>query len=162
MSDMPLQNADVGIRIYLKTIVAIFSSDSNLYEWMPKPRNLFEIMTMLNQELSGDNYSVAYDADTVTVKFRGQLVLRGYAEYAPIMQLLMEIAATEPTVMTLDLRDVIFLNSSGINMFSKFLLSLRNQENTQLVVIGTAEIPWQSKSLKNMPKLLSRIQLRLD
>ena len=119
-------------------------------------------MTILNQELPGDNYSVTYDTDTVTVKFSGQLVLRGYGEYAPIMELLMEIAATEPAVMTLDLREVAFLNSSGINMFSKFLLSLRQQKDIQLVVVGTKEIPWQSKSLKNMPKLLPRVQLRLE
>ncbi len=119
-------------------------------------------MTILNQELSGENYSVTYDADTVTVKFSGQLVLRGYGEYAPIMELLMGIAATDPDVMTLDLRDVLFLNSSGINMFSKFLLSLRQQKDIQLVIVGTEEIPWQSKSLKNMPKLLPSVQLRLE
>ena len=117
---------------------------------------------MLNQELSGENYSVTYDADTVTVKFSGQLVLRGYGEYAPIMQLLTGIAATEPAVMTLDLREVLFLNSSGINMFSKFLLSLRQQEDIRLIVIGSKVIPWQSKSLKNMPKLLPRVQLRIE
>ncbi|MBX2865287.1 MAG: hypothetical protein KTR27_17190 [Leptolyngbyaceae cyanobacterium MAG.088] len=117
---------------------------------------------MLNQELSDDNYSVIYDANTVTVKFSGQLVFRGYGECAPIMELLLAIVATEPAVITLDLKEVIFLNSSGINMFSKFLLSLRKQENIQLVVMGTNEIPWQSKSLRNMPKLLPRVQLRLE
>ena len=119
-------------------------------------------MTMLDQELSGDNYSITYNADTATVKFSGQLVLRGYAEYAPIMQLLLEIAATQPATITLDLRDVLFLNSSGINMFSKFLLNLRAQKDIGLIVIGDRGIPWQAKSLKNMPKLLPRVQLILE
>ena len=117
---------------------------------------------MLNQKLSGDNYSVTYDAAAVTVKFSGQLVLRGHGEYAPIIDLLRSITATEPTIMTLDLREVVFLNSSGINMFSKFLLSLKQQSNIQLIVVGSETTPWQTKSLKNMPKLLPRVQLRLE
>ena len=119
-------------------------------------------MIMSNQELSGENYSVTYDADTVTVKFSGQLVLRGYGDYAPIMELLLAVAATEPNIMILDLKEIVFLNSSGINMFCKFLLSLRRQQTTQLVIVGTKEIPWQSKFLKNMPKLLPSVELRLD
>ena len=65
---------------------------------------------MLNQELSGENYSVVYDADTVTLIFSGQLVLRGYREYAPIMDMMMEVAATNPAVINLDLRNVSFLS----------------------------------------------------
>lgn len=117
---------------------------------------------MLNQELLGEYYSVVYDADAVIVKFSGQLVLRGYAEYEPIMELLMGIAATKPAFITLDLRDVSFLNSSGINMLSKFLLSLRQQTETQIVILGSKTILWQKKSLRNMPKLLSTVQLKLE
>ncbi|MEM9265896.1 MAG: hypothetical protein AAGA46_10270 [Cyanobacteria bacterium P01_F01_bin.13] len=119
-------------------------------------------MIMLNQELSGENYSITHDTDTTTVKFSGQLVLRGYGEYAPILELLMEIAASQPAEITLDLREILFLNSSGINMFSKFLLSLRQQKETQLVILGSETIPWQSKSLGNMPKLLPSVQLKLE
>ena len=117
---------------------------------------------MLNQELSGEDYSIAYDADMVTVKFSGQLILRGYENYASILALLMEIAASRPAEMTLDLREVIFLNSSGITMFAKFLLSLRQQTETQLVVLVSRTVPWQSESFGNMPKLLPRVQLRIE
>lgn len=119
-------------------------------------------MIMINSELSGENYSVTYNADAATVKFSGQLMLRGYGEYAPIMELLNAIAATKPAVITIDLKDVLFLNSSGINMFSRFLLSLRSQQETHLLIIGSKEIPWQNKSLKNMPKLLPSLQLRIE
>ncbi len=138
------------------------ASLSKLNDIYRQPTNLLGTMTMLNQELSGEDYSIAYDADMVTVKFSGQLILRGYENYAFILALLMEIAASRPAEMTLDLREVIFLNSSGITMFAKFLLSLRQQTETRLVVRVSRTVPWQSESFGNMPKLLPRVQLRIE
>lgn len=113
------------------------------------------------QEIKGDDYTVQVEPDTATVHFQGELSLGGPNEYAPIANLLNEVVNTNPNTMTLDLRDLGFLNSSGISMLSKFVLSLRKKKGIQLVVLGSHYQPWQGKSLKNLEKLLPGLKLQI-
>ncbi|MEO1094162.1 MAG: STAS domain-containing protein [Cyanobacteria bacterium J06638_28] len=117
---------------------------------------------MIAQEIKGEDYSVHYDADSITVKFQGELALGGPKEYAPINTLLGDIADSTPEVMTIDLKELAFLNSSGISMLSKFVLGLRKKKAVQLVILGSKEMPWQGKSLKNLQKFLPTLKLQVE
>jgi hypothetical protein len=113
-------------------------------------------------EIKSDDYLVTYNPEATTVAFEGLLRLSGMDEYAPIVGLLNEIAAKNPSRLTLDLRSLQFLNSSGINMLSKFVLRVRQQDKIQVIVRGSNEIPWQSKSLKNFQRLMPTLELEFD
>jgi hypothetical protein len=74
-------------------------------------------------------------------------------------------------LITLDLRKLEFLNSSGINVLSKFIIKVRqhrerqakeNQPETNMVVYGSQTIPWQSKSIKNLQRLMPSLELEWD
>ncbi|MEA5565373.1 MULTISPECIES: slr1659 superfamily regulator [unclassified Anabaena] len=117
---------------------------------------------MVMQEVKGEDYTVEGDKDSATVNFKGELSLGGSSEYEPITNLLNEIAATDPAMMTLNLRDLGFLNSSGISMLSKFVLSLRKKKGIQLIVLGSNAMPWQGKSLKNLERLLPGLKLEIQ
>lgn len=114
------------------------------------------------QDIKGEDYSVQYIPESVTVKIQGELSLTGSADYAPIAQLLNEIAELNPPTITLDLKQLEFLNSSGISMLSKFAISMRKQSKIQLAVVGSDEIAWQRKSLQNLLKLCPNLQLTLE
>ncbi len=116
---------------------------------------------MVIQKVEDEDYSVYYEPGSTTVYFKGDLSLSGPPEYAPISQLLKEAIAPTPPTITLDLTQLEFLNSSGINMISKFVIGLRQKPDVQAVVIGSKEIPWQGKSLKNLVKLLPGLHLEL-
>jgi hypothetical protein len=49
------------------------------------------------QEVKGEDYIVQFDPDSVSVYFQGELSLGGSTEYAPITNLLNEVAESEPT-----------------------------------------------------------------
>ena len=117
---------------------------------------------MATQEVKGEDYIVQFNPDSVSVYFQGELSLDGPTEYAPITNLLNEVAESEPNTMTIDLRNLVFVNSSGISMFSKFVLSMRKQAGVQLVVLGANDMPWQGKSLKNLEKLLPGLKLEIE
>lgn len=117
---------------------------------------------MATQEIKGEDYVVLYDIESATVKFVGELSLSGPIDYLPIADLLSEIADTSPSTMTLNLRELEFLNSSGISMLSKFVLSLRKKTKIQLVILGSQDTPWQGKSLKNLEKLLPGLKLDIE
>src|SRR5690348_8008683 len=94
-------------------------------------------------EIRTEDYSVSYDQTSHTVMCKGSFRLSGVTEYAPISQLLTDALNEQPPVIVLNLRDLQFLNSSGINILSKFVISVRQKGSTQLLVQGSKKIPWQ-------------------
>ena len=116
---------------------------------------------MENNIIQGTDYIVKLLSEDNTVVLSGELSLGGPKEYYPIKELLESVAEKEPESMTIDLKKLSFLNSSGISMLSKFVISLRKKKRLQLVVLGSEEIPWQKKSLKNLQKFLPGIKLEI-
>ncbi|MDY6783486.1 MAG: hypothetical protein SW833_13250 [Cyanobacteriota bacterium] len=114
------------------------------------------------QEIKGEDYNVKYDPDSTTFYFQGELSLGGPSEYAPIAELLNTTLQEEPSVITLNLEKLEFLNSSGISLLSKFVINARKKKTTHIMVKGSKGIPWQEKSLKNLTKLLPSLQLEID
>lgn len=117
---------------------------------------------MATQEVKGEDYTVQYDPASTTVNLKGELSLGGPSEYEPITNLLSEVAETNPATMTVNLRELGFLNSSGISMLSKFVLGFRKKKGTQLIILGSNDMPWQGKSLKNLEKLLPGLKLEIE
>lgn len=114
------------------------------------------------QEVKGEDFVVRRDSDSSTVKFQGKLALNGPKGYAPIHDLLSETVTDNPQEMVIDLKELAFLNSSGISMLSKFVIGHRKNTDTQLIVLGSSEMPWQNKSLKNLQKFLPSLKLEIE
>lgn len=114
------------------------------------------------QTIEGENYVVRSDSASATAVLEGSLRLSGPEAYSPIDQLLRTLLAQQPELITLDLRKLDFLNSSGINMISKFVISVRRHEDVNMQVLGSSDIPWQGKSLKNLQRLLPQLILTLE
>jgi hypothetical protein len=141
---------------------------------------------MKSMEIKGDKYRIAYDPETVTITCEGSLRLYGAdgfltlsafeqnrmaqgtsssppstagEGYASIMELLSNVAEQKPPKIILDLRHLESMNSSGINVFSKFVIKVREHQTIQLVVYGNESLTWQQKVLKNFRKLLPSLLL---
>jgi len=112
-------------------------------------------------EIKTEDYSVRYEAETRIILCWGTLRLAGTEDYAPIVTLLDQVVATEPPTLTLDLRELKFLNTSGINVLSKFVIKVRQQETIQLTIQGSSVIVWQGRSLRNLQKLMPSLELIL-
>jgi anti-anti-sigma factor len=113
-------------------------------------------------EIKTEDYNVRYDETSHNIIFDGSLRLNGSAEYAPISELLDSITGQEPEKIVLDLRELSFLNSSGISILSKFVINVRKRKNIQMVVLGAKKNPWQNKSLKNLQRLMPSLKLELE
>lgn len=107
-------------------------------------------------------YDVRYDEADNTVFFKGSLRLNAAPEYAPISTILDQVLLrNSPGQVIWDLRELIFLNSSGINMLYQFVVKVRKAGNVQMQVIGSNEVPWQQKSLGNMTRFMPTLNLEL-
>lgn len=113
-------------------------------------------------EIKTEHYTIHYEKLTETAIFNGSLRLGGMEEYQPIVQLLNDVAEQQPQTITLNLSQLEFLNSSGINVLSKFVIKVRQQGNIRMIVIGSNNVPWQGKSLKNLQRLMPSLQLVLE
>jgi hypothetical protein len=110
-------------------------------------------------EIKGTNYHVTYDPTTSTIALQGTLRLRGITEYDPIVELMDDVTVQAPETIILDLQKLQFLNSSGINILFKFVIKIREQGSSKLIVRGSTKIPWQQKSLPNLQRLMAEVQL---
>ncbi len=117
---------------------------------------------MANQEVKGDDYQVEYEPASSTVYFKGDITLGSPKDYVPIVKLLDQAANSDPDTLTLNVKELAFLNSSGISMLSKFVLGMKKKKGTQLVVLGGKKVPWQGKSLKNLERLLPGLKLVVE
>lgn len=114
-------------------------------------------------EIKSQDYSVIYHQDSAAVTCEGSFLLSGSEEYLPILQLLNDAADQQSgKSLTLDLRKLEFLNSSGINTFTKFVINVRNKAAVQLTVRGYENIPWQVRLLKNLQRLMPTLTMQLD
>ena len=113
-------------------------------------------------EITHNDYQVQYDETSGTITCQGSFRLRGVEEYQPILDLLLSAADAKPETLTLDVRELKFLNSSGINTLSKFVLYARQYNATQVVMKGSHHFPWQEKSLKNFQRLLPGLHLEIE
>ena len=106
------------------------------------------------------DYQVQYDEPNATVSCHGSFRLAG-EEYKPILDLMLKAADTAPPMLTLDVRNLQFLNSSGINTLSKLILHVRNKKVSQVLVQGSTRFPWQEKSLINLQRLMPALKLEI-
>lgn len=113
-------------------------------------------------KIKTEDYSVWYDPLRQTIYCQGSLRLNGMEEYTPIVQLFNDIVDTEPSAINLNLENLEFLNSSGINILSKFVINIRQKGTIQLFIKGSKNILWQGKSLKNLQRLMPSLVLELE
>ena len=112
-------------------------------------------------EIVNDDYAVHYNPETKTVTCSGIFRLTS-SEYAAITDILNTAADAKPDVLNVDVTGLKFLNSSGINTLSKFIIRLRKLKASQVNVKGNSEFAWQKKSLSNFKKLMAELTLEFD
>ena len=111
-------------------------------------------------EIIHTDYQVRYNQAATTVSCHGSFRLAG-EEYKPILDLMLAAADAAPPLLTLDVRELQFLNSSGINTLSKLILHVRKQNTSQVLVQGSKKFPGQEKSLINLQRLLPALKLEI-
>ncbi len=112
-------------------------------------------------EIIGEGYKVFHIAEENTVKMEGSIRLRDTQAYQDISDLLQKAFDESNQGVVLDVRGLEFLNSSGINTISKFVLYARKvaDPSRKIKCVGSESIYWQKKSLQNLQKLWKEVDL---
>ncbi len=113
-------------------------------------------------EIKGEDYHVHYNNAKNAIEFSGTLRLRDSAEYQNLSEMLQSVYNNASAALVLDFKNLLFLNSSGINTISKFIINARKSARVQIKILGNNEVSWQQKSLRNLQKLWSSVQIQID
>lgn len=113
-------------------------------------------------ELKTNDYRIWYDAENTTVNFQGVLREVGIAEYQPLELFFKNILVNPPTLLTMNLKELEFLNSSGMTVVSQFVIAVRKKQTIELVVQASQDIPWQNKTLINWKRLMPSLTLIIN
>jgi hypothetical protein len=113
------------------------------------------------KNINGESFEVRLEEDRFTVFFKGALRLSGTEDYAPILEMLRGTLTNPTAPIVLDLRELDFLNSSGITMFSRFVIEARDRRDVNLQFLASEAIPWQARSLKNLQRLMPSLEISL-
>ncbi len=111
------------------------------------------------KNIKGESFDVRLEEDNRTVCFKGALRLSGMEDYAPILDLLKSTLVDAVTLVILDLRELDFLNSSGITMFSRFVIEARDHTGIDLQFLTSESIHWHARSLKNLQRLMPSLNI---
>ena len=65
-------------------------------------------------------------------------------------------------MVTVDLRGLQFLNSSGIAFLMRFAVKVRDAKGSLRLRGSKAKIPWHSKSLQNLQRIVPEIRVDLE
>jgi hypothetical protein len=107
-------------------------------------------------QIQGDKFKVAYHAESVTVVCAGMLDMRGKEGYKEIIEMFERVVAETVSgrTVTLDVKGLEFLNSSGITTIGGFIIKLRNKGEIRLLIQCSNRHSWQARSMKGLEKLM--------
>jgi hypothetical protein len=113
-------------------------------------------------DIKGESFEVRSEDGNSTIVFKGALRLSGMEDYAPILDLLKSTLANPVKPIVIDLRELDFLNSSGITMFSRFVIEVRDHTGLNLQFLASEAIHWHARSLKNLQRLMPSLIIQLS
>lgn len=116
---------------------------------------------MSTMEIRESEAVVRFTPETNTVSFSGALRLANVKAYEHVGKLL-HAAAAQVDALTLDFRELKFLNSSGITALSLFVVASRKAGRPKLTLVGAKANAWQQKSLMNFQMLWKDITLTIE
>ena len=112
-------------------------------------------------EVKGEHFAIIYNNNSKAVNFTGRVRMRGLQEYTVVFELFDKVLERNKNSITIDLQNLDLLNSSGIDMLSKFIITARKKKTVGIKIIGSSSKTWQARLLKNMQRLMPKLEYEL-
>jgi hypothetical protein len=106
------------------------------------------------------DYEVEPGQSPGTWFLRGVLRLDSPEAYAQAFEPLVASLGKTPAI-SIDLSQVVFLNSSGIRALADVIL-LAREKGCRVTLFGSAAVPWQKKLATSLTGLFPEIEMRID
>ncbi|OQX21837.1 MAG: hypothetical protein BWK80_32110 [Desulfobacteraceae bacterium IS3] len=107
-------------------------------------------------EVQGNKFRIAYSVESATVTCAGMLDMRGKEGYKETIELFDKVVAQTDSGknITLNVKELEFLNSSGITAIGCFIIKLRDKGGIRLLIRCSNNYSWQARSMTGLEKLM--------
>ena len=113
-------------------------------------------------DVKGETYHLSYDPAAAVVVFQWSIRLLGVKDYDLVKQLVDHVVAVAPEALTLDLRDLRFLNSLGLYLLMGFILKWRDHTASRVTVRGLVGRHWHERTFGDLKRLMPRLQVLME
>jgi len=113
-------------------------------------------------EVKDNNYKITYNPETGIIVCAGSFELRGKEGYAEIAELFKNVVESKAPLIILDMKELEFLNTTGITTLGGFIIGVRKKGESRLKIIGSRQYSWQARSLKGLRKLMPNMELEFE
>lgn len=108
-------------------------------------------------------FQLVYDEDSHTVFFHGTLRMNALSEFEKLKKFMHEAYDLEGLELTLNFKDLDFMNSAGISTLCKFIFDIKDlTPKKNVTIVGNVKILWQQKSFENLKKIWSDLNIRME
>jgi hypothetical protein len=115
-------------------------------------------------DISSEKYTIKYTPENASITCEGSLLLNGALAYQPILDLLKQAAQEQAQgTLQIDICQLKFMNSSAINMMTKFIMYVSDVEPLPLSLCISAhqQIAWQERLCINLQRLMPSLKISL-
>lgn len=107
------------------------------------------------------DYQIDFDTKPHTAVLRGVFRLASPEQYDQIFAPIVALVGTTSDGYTVDLTDVVLMNSSGLRALAELVLTAKRAA-TRLTFLGKASVPWHSKTVASLKPLYSGLAVTLS
>jgi hypothetical protein len=108
--------------------------------------------------ITGERYSISYDAIDQQVNFEGVLRTVNRSDLATIEEYLREVHEKVNGTMRLNFRKMRYINALGIKAIVDFLRYARSSDKLCVKLIGSKVLTWEGKSLSSIRNFWDQIE----
>ncbi len=111
-------------------------------------------------ELEGEEYKVTYHDEVLTIAGKLSLMVEDYQEIEDFFEKVIE---TEPSTLTFDIRNLEYLNSSGIKTICVGLLLEADEiEGLDMKILCSNRFTWQKETVPTFEDLVENMKIEFE
>lgn len=111
-------------------------------------------------KIEGDGYTVTYQDGQVKIAGKLSLMLEDYTELEEFFKIIIE---SKPSALTLDLRNLEYLNSSGIKTICVgLILEAADVEGLRLKILCSNQYTWQKETIPTFEALMDEMEILFE
>ncbi len=107
--------------------------------------------------IEGDGYKLTYLDGVISMSGRFSLMLEGYTQVDDFFK---KIITTKPDALVLDIRDLEYLNSSGIKTVCvSLILEASEIEGLGMKILCSGKYTWQRETVPTFEDLMDNLEI---
>ncbi len=108
-------------------------------------------------DIERDDYKLTYENGVIKITGKLSIMLE---EYEGIEEFFEKIVKSQPAALTLDIRDLEYLNSSGIKTICvNLLLEADEIDDFRMKILCSKQYTWQEETIPTFEDLISNMEI---